>query len=259
MVQHSPLGFVIAFGAGSLSFLSPCVLPLVPSYLSMMSGLGARELTGSAGGPQRVRLAWSTVGFVAGFSLVFAIFEAGANALSQPLHAHKQALQYTAGSLIILMGLAIIASVARPQWLATLRLPLLSGEHRLAIRPSALGPWAAPVMGMAFAFGWTPCIGPVLVAVLGLASSTGTLGRGEVMLVAYSLGLGVPFIALGFAFGRLSCALSVARRHTRGITAVSGLVLAALGLAFVVGQVGTLSSWFASLLQHLGLGSLTRI
>jgi cytochrome c-type biogenesis protein len=247
LVEHSPLGFVVAFGAGVISFLSPCVLPLVPSYLSMMSGVGVS----TAGGEEtarRARILWSSVLFVAGFSIVFALLEATASAVSEPLRAHKPVLDDVAGALIIVMGL-VIAGLVRAPW--------LQRERRFAVRPSVLGPWAAPVMGMTFAFGWTPCITPVLAAVLGLASSGGTLARGEAMLVAYSLGLGVPFVVTGLAFGRLSGALSFARRHSHAVSLSSGLLLAALGVLIITGQVGVLSSWSQSVLQHIGLGSLT--
>jgi len=247
LVQHSALGFVIAFGAGIASFVSPCVLPLVPSYLSMMSGVGVR--TGPDGGrpdgADRARLLWSTLLFVAGFSLVFAVLEATASALSHPLQAHKLVLSDVAGALIVAMGVVI-----------AFQLPWLQREHRFAVRPSRLGPWAAPVMGMTFAFGWTPCITPVLAAVLGLASSGGTLARGEEMLVAYSFGLGVPFVLTGLAFGRLSGALGFARRHSRAVSLVSGALLAALGVLIITGEVGVVSSWTNSLLDHIGLGAL---
>jgi cytochrome c-type biogenesis protein len=247
LVEHSPLGFVIAFGAGIASFVSPCVLPLVPSYLSMMSGVGGvGARTGN--GPDaaaRARLLWSTLLFVAGFSLVFAVLEATASTLSHPLQAHKLVLSDVAGALIVAMGVVI-----------AFQLPWLQREHRFAVRPSRLGPWAAPVMGMTFAFGWTPCITPVLAAVLGLASSGGTLARGEEMLVAYSFGLGVPFVLTGLAFGRLSVALGFARRHSRAVSIASGALLAALGVLIITGEVGVVSSWTDSLLEHVGLGSL---
>jgi cytochrome c-type biogenesis protein len=247
LVEHSPLGFVIAFGAGIASFVSPCVLPLVPSYLSMMSGVGgvgARTGPG-AEGAERARLLWSTLLFVAGFSLVFAVLEATASAVSHPLQAHKLVLSDVAGALIVAMGVVI-----------AFQLPWLQREHRFAVRPSRLGPWAAPVMGMTFAFGWTPCITPVLAAVLGLASSGGTLARGEEMLVAYSFGLGVPFVLTGLAFGRLSGALGFARRHSRAVSIASGALLAALGVLIITGEVGVVSSWSNSLLEHIGLGGL---
>ena len=247
LVEHSPLGFVIAFGAGIASFVSPCVLPLVPSYLSMMSGVGgvgARTGPG-AEGAERARLLWSTLLFVAGFSLVFAVLEATASAVSHPLQAHKLVLSDVAGALIVAMGVVI-----------AFQLPWLQREHRFAVRPSRLGPWAAPVMGMTFAFGWTPCITPVLAAVLGLASSGGTLARGEEMLVAYSFGLGVPFVLTGLAFGRLSGALGFARRHSRAVSIASGALLAALGVLIITGEVGVVSSWTNSLLDHIGLSAL---
>jgi cytochrome c-type biogenesis protein len=259
LVQHSPLGFVVAFGAGIISFASPCVLPLVPSYLSMMSGVGVAAVAGGAGsggpgsggpGPgavaaDRRRLLWSTLLFVAGFSFVFALLEATASAAFHPLQSHKAILGDIAGSLIVAMGVLI-----------AIQLPWLQREHRMAVQPSRLGPWVAPVMGMTFAFGWTPCITPVLAAVLGLASSGGTLARGEEMLVAYSVGLGVPFVLTGLAFGRLSGALLFARRHSRAISVASGALLAALGVLIITGEVGTISSWSSSFLQHIGLGGL---
>jgi cytochrome c-type biogenesis protein len=254
LVQHSPLGFVVAFGAGIISFVSPCVLPLVPSYLSMMSGVGVSTVAAGAGpaGPSPVavavvrrRLLWSTLLFVAGFSLVFALLEATASALFHPLQSHKLLLGDVAGGLIVAMGVVL-----------ALQLPWMQREHRMAVQPSRLGPWVAPVMGMTFAFGWTPCITPVLAAVLGLASSGGTLARGEEMLVAYSLGLGVPFIVTGLAFGRMSGALRFARRHSRAVSLVSGALLATLGVLIITGEVGTISSWSSSFLQHIGLGGL---
>lgn len=252
LIQHSPVGFVVAFGAGVVSFLSPCVLPLVPSYLSMMSGVGARSVAGGASRAERARLLWSSVLFVAGFSLVFAVLEAGANAAARPLRAHPVLFEDIAGALIIAMGLALALPAWSAGWSA-----LLGHERRFAVRPSKLGPWAAPVMGMAFAFGWTPCIGPALQAMLVLASSTSTLGRGEAMLVAYSLGLGAPFIASGLALGRLSGALGFARRHSRVVGLLSGLLLAALGALLVTHEVGVVSSWVSDVMGHVGLGRLT--
>jgi cytochrome c-type biogenesis protein len=269
LVEHSPLGFVVAFGAGIVSFVSPCVLPLVPSYLSMMSGVGVSAVTGGAsagavvaGGPSAVvpvsagagpgvvapewkRLLLSTLLFVAGFSFVFALLEATASALFHPLQSHKPVLGDIAGGLIVAMGV-----------LVALQLPWFQREHRMTVQPSRLGPWVAPVMGMTFAFAWTPCITPVLAAVLSLASSGGTLARGEEMLVAYSLGLGVPFVVTGLAFGRLSGALRFARRHSRAVSLVSGSVLAALGILIITGEVGTISSWSSTFLEHIGLGGL---
>ena len=249
LILHSPVGFGVAFGAGLVSFLSPCVLPLVPSYLSMMSGVGSAELA-AASRPDQRRLVGSTLLFVAGFTLVFAVLEAGASGAGRVLQSHQQVLNEVAGSVILVMGL-VFAGLLRPAWLLR--------ERRVHVSPSRLGPWAAPVMGMAFAFGWTPCIGPALAAVLGLASDTHTLARGELMLVAYSLGLGVPFVVAGVAFGRLAGVFGWARAHVRAINMVSGLVLAALGLLLLTGDLHVVSTWAGDVLDHIGLRRLSTV
>jgi cytochrome c-type biogenesis protein len=249
LVLHSPVGFVVAFGAGIISFLSPCVLPLVPSYLSMMSGVSAAELA-DASPRHQWRLLRSTLLFVAGFTVVFALLEATATGLSQTLQAHQRGLDIAAGIVIIAAGV-LFAGIIQPAWLMQ--------ERRWHVQPSQLGEWAAPIMGMAFAFGWTPCIGPVLAAVLGLASDTHTLARGEAMLVAYSLGLGVPFVALGVAFGRLAGVLALVRRHLRVINLVSGALLAGLGILLVTGELHVLSNWASDVLDAIGLGNLRTV
>jgi cytochrome c-type biogenesis protein len=249
LILHSPLGFVVAFGAGVVSFLSPCVLPLVPSYLSMMSGVGTADLATSSQA-DRGRLLRSTLLFVAGFTVVFAAFEATASGVGHTLQDHQQLLNEIAGAAILVMGL-VFAGIVRPGWLVR--------ERRVQVRPSRLGPWAAPVMGMAFAFGWTPCIGPALAAVISLASSSHTLGRGECMLVAFSLGLGVPFVALGVAFGRLAGVLGFVRRHVRIINLGSGLVLAALGVLLLTDSVDVVSTFCSHVLDDIGLDRLATV
>jgi cytochrome c-type biogenesis protein len=247
LILHSPVGFVVAFGAGIISFLSPCVLPLVPSYLSMMSGVSSAELA-SVARPDQRRILRATLLFVAGFTLVFAALEATASGVGQALRSHEQVLNQIAGVVIIAAGL-MFAGLLRPAWVMR--------ERRWHVAPSRLGEWAAPVMGMAFAFGWTPCIGPVLAAVLSLASDSHTLGRGEAMLVAYSLGLGVPFVVAGLAFGRLTGVFRFARAHLRTINVVSGLLLAGLGVLLLTDNLHVLSTWFSDGLDALGLGRLS--
>jgi cytochrome c-type biogenesis protein len=249
LILHSPVGFVVAFGAGIISFLSPCVLPLVPSYLSMMSGVGTAELASASKLDQR-RLLRATIMFVAGFTVVFAALEATASGLGRTLEAHQSVLNEIAGIVIIVAGL-VFAGLLAPSWLLR--------ERRIHVSPARLGQWAAPVMGMAFAFGWTPCIGPVLGAVLTLSSDAHTLGRGEGMLVAYSFGLGVPFIVAGVAFGRLTGVLSMARTHMRAINMVSGLLLSGLGVLLLTGNLHLLSTGFGDVLQALGLGRLATV
>jgi cytochrome c-type biogenesis protein len=166
------------------------------------------------------------------------------------LQSHQRLLNQIAGGVIIAAGV-LFAGMVRPGWLMR--------ERRWHVLPSQLGEWAAPVMGMAFAFGWTPCIGPVLAAVLSLASDTNTLGRGEAMLVAYSLGLGVPFVAAGVAFGRLTGVLAFARAHLRVINLLSGALLAGLGVLLLTDSLHVLSTWFTDVLSALGLGRLSTV
>jgi cytochrome c-type biogenesis protein len=241
LILHSPVGFVVAFGAGIISFLSPCVLPLVPSYLSMMSGVSSAELA-SVARPDQRRILRATLLFVAGFTLVFAALEATASGVGQALRSHEQVLNQIAGVVIIAAGL-MFAGLLRPAWVMR--------ERRWHVAPSRLGEWAAPVMGQAFAFG------PVLAAVLSLASDSHTLGRGEAMLVAYSLGLGVPFVVAGLAFGRLTGVFRFARAHLRTINVVSGLLLAGLGVLLLTDNLHVLSTWFSDGLDALGLGRLS--
>ena len=243
LLAASNPGLLVAFAAGVISFLSPCVLPLVPGYLSLMSGVGTAELAVATRADTR-RLLRSTLLFVAGFTMVFVSLGAGASAIGQVLLDHQLGLNKVAGTVVFVMGLAM-AGVVTPQ--------VLQRERRLDVRPSKLGAFAAPVMGMAFAFGWTPCIGPVLASVLSLAGAEATLGRGISLLLAYSLGLGVPFVATGVAFGRLAGALDWVKRHARTINLVSGLLLAAFGVLLFTNRLSRMSSYLVRLMDHVPL------
>jgi cytochrome c-type biogenesis protein len=250
LVRTSPVGFIVAFGGGMLSFLSPCVLPLVPGYLSLMSGVSAGELVDPTPDDRR-RVLRATLLFVAGFTVVFTFLFAGASAIGQTLVDHQRGLNQVAGIVTIVMGL-LIAGVVSPR--------LLQQERRLHVSPSRLGVFAPPAMGMAFAFGWTPCIGPILAAVLPLAAAQGTLARGMGMLVAYSLGLGVPFVAAGLALGRLTSVFTFVKRHFRALNLVSGLLLVAFGFLLFTSNVSWLSGWFSDRMQDIPLlNRLTQI
>lgn len=240
---------LLAFGGGMLSFLSPCVLPLVPGYLSMMSGVGASQLAVATHTDTR-KLVRSTLLFVAGFTVVFTLLGAGASAAGQLLITHQRGLNQIAGALIIVMGLFIAGA---------LHLPALMRERRFEVLPDSLGTFGAPVMGMAFAFGWTPCIGPILATVLSTAATEATLGRGVALLVAYSLGLGVPFVAAGVAFGRLTGVFDWVKRHFRVINLVSGAVLAAFGVLLLTNRLGEVASMIQRTLDRLGLDFLVNI
>jgi cytochrome c-type biogenesis protein len=230
-----------------VSFLSPCVLPLVPGYVSMVSGLSVAEIEG--GEPRSAApLVRGVLGFIAGFTIVFTALGAAASSLGRVLLGHQRVLDIVAGVLIVLFG-AWMAGLAAPR--SFLR------ERRFHPRPSRLGAWAPPVLGMAFAFGWTPCVGPVLGGVLGLAATRSTLGSGVVLLVAYSLGLGVPFLATGLAFGRLTTLLARVRRRLFVVDLVSGVALVAFGLLLVTDNLHWASSVASDALRALGLGRLS--
>jgi cytochrome c-type biogenesis protein len=240
---------VLAFAGGMVSFLSPCVLPLVPGYLSLMSGVSLAEL-GSPSGADMRRLARSTVLFVLGFTVVFTALGATASALGQVLLDHRRALEQVAGVLVIAMGV-FLAGVVAPGF--------LQRERRFHVLPEQLGVFAPPLMGMAFAFGWTPCIGPSLAAVLALATDEHTLGRGVLLLAVYSLGLGVPFIAAGLAFGRLTTLFAWVKRHFRALNVASGAVLALVGVLLLTGRLTLLSTNLIDLMDRIGLDWFSRV
>ena len=242
-------GLLVAFAAGLVSFLSPCVLPLVPGYLSLMSGVGTAQLAEATRTDTR-KLVRATLLFVAGFTVVFVAFGATATVIGRQMQEHQRGLNQIAGVVVIVMGLAM-AGLLRPA--------VLQRERRFDVRPSRLGSFAPPVMGMAFAFGWTPCIGPVLASVLALASSQSTTGSGIALLFAYSLGLGVPFVAAGVGFGRLAGTFDWAKRHSRVISLVSGLLLAGFGVLLLTNRLTRLSNFFIDVLDKLGLDRLTAI
>lgn len=226
---------VVAFGAGVISFISPCVLPLLPGYLSMMSGYSAAQL--EEGEVSNRRMLRVILLFIAGFTLVFAALGAGATAINDLLIQNLNTLTRIAGVLIIAFGVLMVAMAVSNRGL----LGTLNQERKVHVRPSRLGRWAPPVMGASFAFGWTPCIGPVLTVILATAATQESLGQGILLLVAYSLGLGVPFLLAGLGlfkfFGRL-------KPYLRPINIVSGVFLALFGVVMVAGALGDLSSWF---------------
>ena len=246
------VGLVAAFGGGMLSFLSPCVLPLVPGYLSLMSGVSVTELQESGGvvTATQAKVLRATLLFVAGFTVVFVALGLTASAVGVFLLDHRVVLNRVAGAVIIAMGLFVAGFLPSQR---------LMSERRFHVLPSQLGVWAPPLMGMAFAFGWTPCIGPILGGVLTLASNQDSIGRGALLLFVYSLGLGVPFIVAGVAFGRLSGVFGWVKRHFRLVELVSGGLLIAFGVILLTNHLGWLSGKFSDLLSFLHLKRLTTI
>ena len=229
----------IAFGAGVISFVSPCVLPLLPGYLSMMSGYSASQL--EAGDVSNGRMIRVILLFILGFTLVFTAIGAAASTVSQFLVRNLNVFTQFAGALIIAFGILMVAMAVSNRGF----LSVMNQERRLDVRPSRLGKWAPPVMGAAFGFGWTPCIGPVLGVIIATASVQETLGQAVLLLVSYSLGLGVPFLLAGVGlfkfFGKL-------KPFLRPINIASGLFLAAFGIVMVTGNLGTISAWFTRVL-----------
>ncbi len=224
------IGLLLAFGAGVLSFFSPCVAPLVPGYLSFISGVstGGRMAPLTVERPQvLIQTAVTSLVFVLGFTLVFVTLGAGAALFGGLLEAYRQPLNRLTGAVMVAMGL-ILADV--------LRLPGLAREWRFQPNLQALGPSAPLLLGMAFAFGWVPCIGPILAGILLYASSTATVGTGIWLLLAYSLGLGVPFVISGVAAGWILGAARRLRRIWPWITRLSGGLLVGMGLLFLSGR-----------------------
>jgi len=243
----------IAFVFGALSFISPCVLPLLPGYLSLMSGYSAQEL--STGEASVRKVAYATLLFIAGFTAVFVALGASATGLGDFLLRNQSTATRIAGWFIIFMGLFIaVSAVWNPQMFM-----VLMRERRLEVRPSRLGNWAPPVMGVAFGFGWTPCIGPVLAAILTLAASEDTVGRGMLLLFAYSMGLGVPFLLASIAVTKAFAVFGWIKAYLRPINVASGLLLAFFGFLMLTGQITRISAWFTEVLTNLGLDDLTTI
>lgn len=247
-VSAGDLGYLVAFGGGLVSFLSPCVLPIVPAYLSVVTGLDLASI--QAGGQRHLgRIARDTSLFILGFSAVFIILGLSATAVGRALFTNQVLLTRLSGGLVLAMSLFLVGSLG-------LKAPWLYGEHRLAVSPSRFGPWAAPVAGAAFGFGWTPCVGPVLGSVLAIAATQGQTARGAGLMAAYSLGLGLPFLVTGVALGRLAGAFSWVKRHFVGLTLVSALVLASFGVLLTLDRLSWLTSQLQAVLQSVGLGSL---
>lgn len=239
------LALPVAVAAGLVSFLSPCVLPLVPGYLGFITGLSGAQLAGEAASGQQprgrtgLRILAAGLLFVLGFSIVFVSFGAAFGGLGQTLREHETMLNRVFGVFTIMLGLAFCGLLGF--------LPLVGREFRVHRTPRA-GLVGAPLLGVMFALGWTPCIGPTLAAVLGLAASTDgtTARRGAVLAFAYCFGLGLPFLVTGLAFERSLGAFRVVRRHYRLVTALGGGLLIVVGLAELTGTWQTTIDWLQS-------------
>jgi cytochrome c-type biogenesis protein len=231
-----------ALGAGVLSFISPCVLPLVPGYISYVSGVSFDEMRGGEGprgARSRRQMLVTSAAFVLGFSLVFIGFGASASALGHVLIRYRALLGRIAGAVVIVFGLHL-AGVFRIAW--------LDRDTRMQTSKRPAGPVGAVLVGIAFAFGWTPCIGPILGGILSLAAEKNTVGEGTLLLAVYSAGLGIPFLATSLAVDKFFVASARIRRHYRAIELVAGLLLVVLGALIFANRLAILSSWTSKFL-----------
>jgi cytochrome c-type biogenesis protein len=237
-----------AFGAGLLSFISPCVLPLVPGYLSFISGLSLEDMRGTGAGvgaggvgvavvaspAVRRQVVLSSLAFILGFSIVFVSLGAAASAIGRFMLEQQAIFSRIAGAVVIIFGLHTMG-VLRIEWLYQ--------EKRVHASRKPAGYAGAVLIGIAFAFGWTPCIGPILAGILALAGTQDTVGQGVRLLSVYSLGLGVPFLATALAINRFFAAMSRIRRHYHKIELVSGALLVIIGLLIFTNQFTIIAQW----------------
>jgi cytochrome c-type biogenesis protein len=234
------VGILAALAAGIVSFLSPCVLPLVPGYLSAVSGVSASELE-SAGWR---RVLGPSLLFVASFSAIFILLGLTATGIGSVLQDHKELLTKISGALIIAMGLLFVGS---------LFITRLNREWHVEALLERAGRGGPIVAGAAFAIAWTPCIGPTLGAILGAASLSGSAAHGAFLLAVYSAGLAIPFILTAVAFSQMTTAFAVIKRHYQAIVVTGGLILIAMGILIWTGELSQLNTEVVNWMEESGL------
>ncbi len=224
-----------AFLAGLLSFVSPCVLPIVPPYLCYLAGVSVDELKGDAATAETGRrVIFAAIAFVIGFTVVFVALGATASVIGQQIARYYDVLSYIAGAIIILMGL---------HFLGVLRFGLLLREARVHVESKPAGLVGAFLMGLAFAFGWTPCVGPVLAAILFVAGSSGSAWQGAGLLAVYALGIGLPFVLAAAFASRFLKFAGRFRKHMGTVEKIMGGFLVLTGLLFITGQMSAIAFW----------------
>jgi cytochrome c-type biogenesis protein len=244
----------VAVLAGLVSFLSPCVLPLVPGYVSYVTGMAGADLDAAlgtdplgrpvprsgGGAAVRGRIVTGTLLFVAGFTVVFTLAGLGVARAGRALLVHQRIEEIVVGALIVVLGFAFLGLI-----------PGLQRDLRLRRLPAA-GLAGAPVLGAVFGLSWTPCLGPTLVAVLGLAETGGQAGRAVTLTVAYCLGLGIPFLAFGLGLRRLLGVFAAVRRHSRWVTRFGGVLLVLVGIALLTGGWAEFVIWLRAVAGNIG-------
>lgn len=243
MPDLTAFGLVIAFLAGTISFISPCVLPLVPGYISYVAGQTANSTSGIGKVPRQAAAAGLSVMFVLGFTTVFSIMGASATALGQFFLSYRYELNIAGGVIVIFMGALMLGLTV---------FPALERDFRFHLDIPGGKPLSAYVLGLAFGFGWTPCIGPVLGAILTVSAARATVSEGVLMLVVYSLGLGLPFILSAAFTSHLTRNLKTIKRLGRRIQQIAGLSLVAMGIAMITGQLTVLAYWLLDVFPILG-------
>ncbi len=242
--QVNQVSLVAAFFAGVVSFISPCVLPLVPSYVTFITGVSFDELTSASAAPRVRRLTIiHSLAFILGFSLVFVALGATATVAGQFLREHQDALRRIGGVLIILFGVYLTGLVP---------IPALSRERKKQLTTKPLGILGSVLVGITFAAGWTPCIGPILASILIYASTAKTVGTGVVLLSVYSLGLGVPFFLSSLALNSFLAASRKIRGQLRTIEVASGVVLILFGVMLVTDLFPRFVSFLSRFLPAVG-------
>jgi len=228
---------IAAFVAGLVSFLSPCVLPLVPGYVSLISGASVEELQSKDRKLLNTVLLHSIM-FILGFTLVFVILGAAATSIGHLFKIYKKQLTWIAGAVIIILGLHLTG---------IFKIKALYADKRLHTVGSGKSPFGAFLVGFAFAFGWTPCIGPILATILAVASDADTVTKGIFLLFVYSLGLAVPFLLTSFGINRFLAFYGKFRRHLHAVEVLSGVLLVAFGLLIMTRHFTVLSGYLGFL------------
>jgi cytochrome c-type biogenesis protein len=241
-MASSQISFLFAFGAGFLSFISPCVLPLVPSYVSYITGLSFEDLTENRDRARIRRLTIShSLFFISGFSTIFILFGATATFIGQALLIYQNVIRQVGGVLVVLFGLYIMG---------ILKIPFLSTERKLHIENKPAGYFGSFLVGIGFAAGWTPCVGPILGSILFYASMSDSMIRGMSLLAVYSLGLGLPLFISSLAINSFLVSFKWFVRHMRWVTLGSGFFLVVIGVMLFTDTLSLLSAW----LQKFGIG-----
>jgi cytochrome c-type biogenesis protein len=239
MAELSLIGLAAALLAGAISFLSPCVLPLVPGYVSYIAG----RSVGVVARPGRGQVVWLSLCFVLGFSTIFMVLGASATALGQALLRWRYELNIVGGGIVILFGLFMLGAA---------RIAAMERDVRFHLDLPGGRPVASYVLGLAFGFGWTPCIGPILGAILTASATSATVGQGVALLAVYSAGLGVPFLIVAAFTDRLTGRMRGAGRIGRRLHQAAGVVLILMGFAMLTGRLSALSYWLLDAFPVLG-------